>query len=77
VNIFDADPFVGLLPQWVQRILGLTLVFCLAFVTPARDWFINQAQQHVLHQIQPMLDNLMPPPDSSSPSVPPPAGPKP
>ena len=78
MNIFDAEPYAGLLPRWIQRILGLTLIFCLAFVTPARDWIINQAQQHVLHQIQPMLDNLMPTPDPSTPSVPaPPSRPKP
>lgn len=78
MNIFDAEPYLGLLPRGIQRILGLALVLCLAFVTPARDWFIGQAQQHVLHQIQPMLDNLIPTPDPSTPSAPiPPARPTP
>lgn len=78
MNIFDAEPYADLLPRWIQRILGLTLIFCLAFIPPARDWVLGQARQHVLHQIQPMLDNLMPVPERDTPSLPsPPTRPRP
>lgn len=44
--------------------LGLAAMLTLAYVPLSRDWFIDQAQRHVVHQLQPVIDDLSEPPAS-------------
>lgn len=65
MDVFDGEPYAELMPRWLRRSVGWALLLSLAFLPAARDWLIAQAQQHVVHEIQPVLDNLVELPRSS------------
>ncbi len=60
MDVFDSEPYLGLFPKWLTETCLLACMFCLAFVPPARDWIVDQAQRHVLHEIQPFMDDFVP-----------------
>jgi hypothetical protein len=80
VDIFDGEPYAGLMPRWLRRCVGWALLISIAFIPPARNWLFHQAQQHVIHEIQPLIDNLLElpatggPPDTSRSSTHPATG---
>ena len=67
MDVFDGEPYTELMPRWLRRSIGWALLLSLAFIPAARDWIVGQAQQHVVHEMQPLLDNLV---ELSEPSTP-------
>ncbi len=60
MDVFDGEPYLGLLPRWVTRTAAWAVIVSIAFVPAARDWILGQATRHVMHQIQPVLEDLVP-----------------
>ena len=67
MDVFDGEPYVALMPRWLVRWIGWALLISIAGIPAARAWIIDQAQQHVLHEIQPLLDGLAELPESGTP----------
>jgi hypothetical protein len=58
MDLFDGEPYLGLMPRRLARKLGIVALVTIAVYSPARLWLINQAEHHVAHEIQPMIDRL-------------------
>jgi hypothetical protein len=61
MDVFDGEPYLGLIPRGLVRALGWAAVLALAFVPQVRQWWIDQAEQHVLHEMQPLINELVKP----------------
>jgi hypothetical protein len=59
------------MPRWLMRSIGWVLLMWIALIPATRGWIIDQAQEHVRHDVQPLLDNLTEVPVSSKPADPP------
>jgi hypothetical protein len=45
------------------------LLISIAFIPSARNWILDQDQQHVVHKVRPLLDQLAELPEPSTPSL--------
>lgn len=52
MDLLDGEPYLGLLPRWVGKVVAWAVVLSMAFVPPARQWIVGQATHHVMHQIE-------------------------
>jgi hypothetical protein len=59
VDIFDSDPYVGLMPKRWRQIAGLIALVALMTLQPVRQWFVSQAEAHATHEIQPIINGLI------------------
>ena len=59
MDAFEGEPFLDLVPRRLVKSLSIAAIATLALFAPARVWFVDQAQRHVLHEIQPMIDHLI------------------
>ena len=59
VDVFDGEPYFGLLPRRWVRPFGYAVLIAVAVYSPARLSLIDQAERHVVHEVQPMLDRLV------------------
>jgi hypothetical protein len=54
------------------KVVAWTLILSIAFVPAARGWVVDQATRHAMHNIEPMIGNLMSlsaPPSAPRPAV--------
>jgi hypothetical protein len=50
MSVFDAEPYLGLLPRKVTRALAWgVLAFALLFPTTFQQWYMGQIQDHADH----------------------------
>jgi hypothetical protein len=68
MDLFDGEPYADLMPRRPRRLIGWTLFLAIAFIPAARNWVVDQAQQHVVHEIRPLLGHLDEGPTSSTPA---------
>jgi hypothetical protein len=68
MDVFDGEPYANLMPRRLMRFMEWALLISLAFNPAARDWIMGQAEQHVIHEMQPLLDNLVDLPEPSTPA---------
>lgn len=59
MDAYDSEPFLDLLPRRWLRLLGYAALAALIASPAARLWLVDQAESHVLHEVQPMIDNLV------------------
>jgi hypothetical protein len=59
MDAFDAEPWLDLLPRRIQRGLARILIAVLVIVPAATPWLIAQAQTHIEHEIQPLVEKLI------------------
>lgn len=59
MDLFDGEPYLGLAPRRWLRPFGYAALIVLAMYSPARLWLIDQAERHVHHEVQPMIDRLV------------------
>lgn len=59
MDVCDSEPFLGLFPRSWLRVIGYGALVALMLSPSARVWLVNQAEQHVLHEVQPMIDGLV------------------
>lgn len=43
MDLFDGEPYLGLLPRWVGKVVAWGIVLGIAFVPIVREWVIDQA----------------------------------
>ena len=43
MDLFDGEPYLGLLPRWVGKVVAWGIVLGSAFVPIVREWVIDQA----------------------------------
>lgn len=67
MDLLDSEPYLRLLPRRLASALGIAAIVVLAVHSPSRLWLIEQAEHHVAHRVQPMIDGLI---NQSSPSPP-------
>jgi hypothetical protein len=72
VNPFDAQPYASLLPRTVVRVVGTALLLVVLLVPSVRGWLVDQAQQHYINRMQPLLEDLL-----DAPTPEPPVSPRP
>lgn len=56
MDIFDSDPYMGLMPKRWRQIAGMTALVALMILQPVRQWFVSQAEEHAAHEIQPIVN---------------------
>lgn len=59
MDVYDSEPFLGLFPKKWLRVVAYGAFVTLMFFSSARVWLVNQAEQHVLHEVQPIIDELV------------------
>jgi hypothetical protein len=67
MDLFDGEPYAELMPRALRRVVGWALLISFAVVPPARNWILEQAQQHVMHEIRPLLSQFGELPESPVP----------
>jgi hypothetical protein len=61
MNVFDAEPYFGLLPRKVTRALAWgVLAFALLFPSTFQRWYIGQGQDYANHLAKQFLDVVVP-----------------
>lgn len=70
MDVFDSEPYLGLVPKRVLQPLALVALIAIAYCSPARAWFIEQATIHARHEIQPIVDDMLRPHTPVPPSAP-------
>jgi hypothetical protein len=75
MDLFDGEPYVPLLPRRLVKFGALALLIALALIPSVRDWWIDQAVKHATHEIQPLINDMLPQPELS-PSAPGPSTPQ-
>lgn len=51
-DVFDFDWVLDIAPRKVVAPFALSALLTLAYVPASRDWFIEQAQRHVTHELR-------------------------
>src|SRR6266540_725311 len=59
MDLLDGEPCLKLLPRRVVKAAGLATLRGVALVPPVRQWWIDQAVQHVTHEVQPLITDLL------------------
>jgi len=61
MNVFDAEPYIGLLPWKVTRALAWgVLAFALLFPSTFQQWYMAQVQDHADHLTNQFLEVMKP-----------------
>jgi hypothetical protein len=68
MDLFDGEPYADLMPRPLRRSLGWALLISIVFIPAARNWILDQAQQHVVQEVRPLLNQLAELPESSPPA---------
>ena len=58
MDLFDGEPYAELMPRSFKRLVGWALLISLVVIPPSRNWILEQAQQHVVHEVRPLLSQL-------------------
>lgn len=61
MNVFDAEPYFGLLPRKVARALAWgVLALALLFPSTFQRWYMGQVQDYANHLTKQFLDVVVP-----------------
>ena len=58
MDMFDGEPYLALVPRRWVRPFALAAFLAIALLPSVREWWFDQAERHVLHEMQPLLDDL-------------------
>lgn len=59
MDVYDSEPYFGMLPKKWVRAFGYAALAALLVSPSARQWMVDQAEHHVLHEVRPMIDGLV------------------
>ncbi len=68
MDVFDTEPYSGLVPRRWLRVAACAELLAITFATPAREWWFDQAERHLHHEMQPLIDRLIQQTEPSAPS---------
>lgn len=67
MDVFDSEPYLGLVPRRWLRLPAWVALLAIVFVPGLSEWSYDQAVQHVRHQVQPLIERLI---EQTAPSAP-------
>lgn len=59
MDIFDTEPYLGLLPRGAKRFAALLVLSALMLIPASRIWFLDQAQKHEQHIVMPIIQRYL------------------